>query len=194
MTFVSLYRFARDLNCYPVRLEGVLDSKACELASQDELYYVPTELDPAISYGHIKQYRVPSGVYGDSKWITEIRYHKDLNLCWKRFVCCKELMHVFDNAEQRTDSPEKFRALIGELETPLPLDKASPMYQSEAVTMWKAMAVLCPRNVLNYFKPKWQSGELSDYAVALELRVPEVFIDAIMSDKFEQLLDSMDQV
>lgn len=109
MSFKDLYDFSVSLRAHPVLLEGVLDKKAMELSNQDELYYVPVELDTDISLGHIKQYRIPRGVYdADPAWITEIRYHKELNVCWRRFVCCKELMHVFDPLSARSDSGLKF--------------------------------------------------------------------------------------
>ena len=72
MSFKKLYNFSSGLRQHPVKLEGVLDQKAKSLASQDELYYVPVDLDPEISLGHIKQYRIPTGVYTDPRWVTEI--------------------------------------------------------------------------------------------------------------------------
>jgi len=190
MTFVRLYRYAEGLGCYPVRLEGVVDQKAMELSSQDELWYVPVDLDPEISLGHIKQYRVPTCVYDhDPRWVTEIRYFEELDLDWQRFVCSKELMHVFDSALERTDTAARFEELLNEIETPLPTDAASPMYKSESTTKWMAVLVLCPKPVRDYFKARWESGELSDYEVALELQIPEPLIPPIMSERYDRVFD-----
>jgi hypothetical protein len=189
MTFARLYQFARELGQYPIVLEGVVDKKAMELTSQDELCYVPLDLDPQISLGHIKQYRVQNGVYNaDPTWVTEIRYLKTLNVCWKRYVCCKELMHVFDNEEERTNTADKFMQLVEEIETPLPGDKASPMYETETRTLWMAVAILCPENLRQHFQPDWEAKKLSDYDVALELRIPEVLIKTIMSPSYETMV------
>jgi hypothetical protein len=189
MSFKKLYNFAVELRQYPVILEEVLDAEAVRLSSQDELYYVPVDLDPDISLGHIKQYRVPGGVYGEIKWITEIRYFADLNMCWQRFVSCKELMHVFDSPEERVDSGKKFSQLLDEIEAPLPVDASSPMYRSESRTKWMALAVLCPVPIRDIFKPKWLAKELSDYEVALELRIPEGLIHTVMSDRYDAVLE-----
>jgi hypothetical protein len=192
MTFARLYEYACDLRQYPVVLEGVIDQKAMELGSQDELYYVAADLDPVISLGHIKQYRVPALVYDqDPKWVTEIRYCNDLNECWKRYVCCKELMHIFDNADERVNCPDRFIKLLDEIESPLPSDLASPMYKTETRTMWMALAILCPEPVRAHFKPKWDSKELSDYDVALELKIPEGTIKAAMADSFAAILAAL---
>lgn len=186
MSFARLYKFAAGLGQYPVRLEGVIDTKAKALSSQDELHYVPVDLDPEVSLGHIKQYRLSQGVYNpDPLWVTEIRYFKDLNVCWRRFVCCKELMHVFDNTDERTDTLEKFEQLLDEIEAPLPADAQSPMYRTESITKWMAVLILCPKPVREFLRPQWEAGEMSDYEVALELRIPEVLIPSIMSPRYD---------
>jgi hypothetical protein len=189
MTFGRLYKFANELRSYPIILEGVIDREASRLTSQDELYYVPVELDPEVSLGHIKQYRVPNGVYdGNPTWVTEIRYFRELNKCWQRYVCCKELMHVFDSQAERTDTAEKFQQLVDEIETPLPAGEASPMYDTETRTLWMAIAILCPASVRERFKPDWDAKKLSDYEIALELRVPEILIKTIMGPLYDRMI------
>ncbi len=189
MTFGRLYEFANALKQHPIILEGVIDAKAIELTAQDQLYYVPVDLDAQISLGHIKQYRIPDGIYGaEPKWITEIRYFRDLNMCWRRYVCCKELMHVFDSAAERTDTAEKFQQLVDEIETPLPGDEASPMYDSEIRTLWMAIGILCPESVRAEFKPRWDAKQLSDYEVALELRIPELLTKTIMGPGYDRMI------
>lgn len=163
MTFLKLYDFARNLRGYPIVLEGSIDLEAKRLSGQDELWYVPVVLDTDISYGHIKQYHVPHGVYdADPTQVTEIRYHESLNVCWKRFVCCKELMHVFDNAQEKTNSPERFRDLLSELETPLEAENSSEMYRAESRAMWMALAILCPMPVYEARMPVWKAQKFSE--------------------------------
>ena len=169
-------------------LEGVLDAKAALLTSQDELYYVAVDLNPEISIGHIKQYRVPTGVYSECQWVTEIRYFQELNTCWKRFVCCKELMHVFDSPKERADSALKFQQLIDEIEAPLPASASSDMYKSESKTKWMALAVLCPEPIRETFRARLESGEMSDYELAVELRIPETYIRILMSERYDRVL------
>lgn len=192
MTFARLYEFVYGLRGHPIVLEGLVDQEAKKLSSQDELWYVPCELDTKVSLGHIKQYRVSKGVYDhDSSWVTEIRYSEELNFCWKRYVCCKELMHVFDSADEQVNSSERFRSLVNEFEAPLPLDKASPVYLSETKTMWMALAILCPEPVRDKFKDDWNAGALTDYEVALALRIPESLIKSAMGDPFSDMLVSL---
>ncbi|KZX86653.1 hypothetical protein A3726_10210 [Erythrobacter sp. HI0037] len=189
MSFAKLYEFANALGEYPVRLQGIVDEQVKAFTAQDELYYVPCELDPDISLGHIKQYRVPAVVYdGDPAWVTEIRYHNELNTCWKRYVCCKELMHCFDFDEERVDEAEKFEQLLDEIEAPLPNDASSPMYKSEVRTLWMAVAILCPQTLRDHFKQQLDAKELSPYEVALNLRIPEALVRTIMGESYDKMI------
>ncbi len=194
MSFVKLYEFANSLPEYPILLEGSLDEEVKKLASQDELYYVPVELDAELSLGHIKQYRIPAVVYdGDPNWVTEIRFHKELNTCWRRFVCCKELMHCFDAQVERVNNSEKFQQLLSEIETPLPNDQSSPMYKTEVRTLWMAVAVLCPEKLRNHFKEKCDVDEMSTYEIALALRIPEAVVRPIMSESYDKMIPFLNE-
>lgn len=192
MTFSRLYDFAAGQESAPLLLEGLIDVEVIRLTAQDQVLYTPVDLDPRISLGHIKQYRQSGGVYDQNPvWITEIRYFKNLNTCWYRYVCCKELMHVFDSPEERVDTAIKFDKLLEELASPpLPGD-ASPMYRSENKTKWMALAALCPLPFRDYYKPMWNREEMSDYDVALELRIPEGLIKTVMADYFAEVIDSL---
>ncbi len=60
---------------------------------------------------------------------------------WRRFIYAKELMHVFDDPEERTDSKEKFDLQVDRLSDP-----SAPMsaqFRAETKAFWRAMAVLC---------------------------------------------------
>lgn len=188
LLFQELYRFAAALGEYPVLLEKRLCPKIIELTGQDEVLFTPVTLDPQISLGHIKKYRLTTGVYADPKWMIDIRFHKDLNPCWQRYVCCKELMHVFDTEAERTDTREKFERLMAELESPPLAKDASEMFLSENRTKWMAVAALCPRPLRDHFIGPYTAGTMSDYEIALALRVPEGCVKTIMSEYYSNYL------
>jgi len=70
------------------------------------------------------------------------------------------------------------------LESPPPFAEATAMYLSENKAKWMALAVLCPLNVRAQFFDMWANKTLSDYDVALELRIPEAVVPAVMGDNF----------
>lgn len=194
MSYKDLYNYVAGLNEYPVVLETRVVPKIKELSGQDEVYFVPVDqLDISISLGHIKQYRQATGVYSDSQWITEIRYATNpaVTFCWRRFVCCKELMHIFDSPNERATDQAKLELLLSELETPPPWDKASDMYKSETRTQWMALGVLCPLPLREQFRAKLEAEDLNKYQVALALRIPETTVDSLMSPYFEGFITSL---
>lgn len=191
MTFKRLYDYSEGLRQRPIKVEGDLDTQVVHLTAQDRVDFIPVELDPEISLGHIKQYRESRVVYDQEPiWVTSIRWHNKLNMCWRRFVCCKELMHVFDSAEERVDTAIKFETLLNELELPPPPEQASPMYVSENRTKWMALCVLAPRPARAWAIEQLAAG-LSPYDVALALRIPEDLIPALVGGRYEPILDSL---
>ena len=191
MTFKNLYEYVLGLNEIPIVLESRIVPKLQQLTGQDEILFVPVELDTGISYGHIKQYRRPGIPYSESKWVTEIRYEKNFNICWKRFICCKELMHLFDTAAERADSAAKLNRLLSELESPPPYAEASEMYKSETNTQWMALGVLCPIPLRERYRAEWAAKKITDYDVALQLRIPEAVVQSLMSPYFEAFIGSL---
>jgi len=192
MTFSRLYHFAASQKSAPLLLEGLIDAEVIRLTAQDKILYTSADLDTQVSLGHIKQYRESSVVYDQNpKWVTEIRYSNKLNMCWRRYVCCKELMHVFDTPAERVDSAVKFDKLLEELASPPLPEDASPMYISENKTKWMALAILCPLPFRDYYKLVWESGKMSDYDVALELRIPEGLITVVMADYFAGIINRL---
>lgn len=192
MSFSQLYDFAAEQRSAPIIIEGLLDQKIIDITAQDEIFYTAVELDDKISLGHIKQTRIPKGVYDrDPNWVTQIRYSNKLNVCWQRIVCCKELMHIFDSPEECVNNEEKFAKLLAELESPPLSADASPMFLSEQKTKWMALAVLCPLPFRDYFLPLWENGDLSTYDVALALRIPEVAVPSIMGEYFPEVVGEL---
>ncbi|KCZ96956.1 hypothetical protein HPO_17445 [Hyphomonas polymorpha PS728] len=163
--------------------------KLKELTGQDKVYFVPADLDTAISFGHVKRYREHDVPYGQPLWVTEVRFSNKLNTCWRRFVCCKELMHAFDAEHERADTAEKFLQLLNELELPPPTP--SGMLVSEARAVWSAMAVLAPARLIAPLSERYKAGDISDYEVALALRVPEFYVPHIMEDAFPRIVQRL---
>lgn len=159
------------------------------LTAQDKVYFVAADLDTNVSFGHFKRAREQDVPYGDPVWITEVRYARSLNMCWRRFVCCKELMHAFDSPEEQASSPERFRRLLTELELPPP--NQSPMLHSENRTIWQAMAALAPARLIAKFNQPYALGTISNYDIAMELRIPEFYVPHIMHEAFPRVVQSL---
>lgn len=185
MQFADLYNHANGSPGPMIAVRALADHVGAHHKEVGEVNFWPVDLDTSISLGHILYEYDRSTAYGDEYKIANIRYERSLNRCWRRFVCCKELMHVFDAEDQRADSREKFIKLLDDLETaPLPGER-TPIYESEFLAQWMAYIVLCPESVRAKYKPAWDNKDLTDYDVALVLRVPEGTVRNIMGPMYE---------
>lgn len=158
-------------------------------SSQDVVEFVRAELDTEISFGHCIRYREKSLPYSESDWTIEVRYADSLNVCWQRFVCCKELMHAFDPPEAHTNTAAKFTELVTNLELESVVDK--PAILAERSAVWKAMAVLAPSRLISTFDDAYKKGLVSDYEIALILRIPEFYVPHIMSEGFDDIVKAL---
>lgn len=157
----------------------------------EQVDFWPVDLDPNISLGHMVLERDRSSAYGEAFTIANIRFDRRQNRCWSRYICCKELMHVFDDEEERVSTRERFFTLMSQLQAPPRQPDTSPMYASERDAEWMALLVLCPERLRNHWHPRWVAKDVPDYDVALSLRIPEIFIENIMGDYYQVALEAL---
>lgn len=185
MLFSELYKFANGLTGDFVSVEELKKFIIQKHPEIEKVNFWPVELDPNISLGHMIYERERSSPYDAPFKVASIRFERKQNRCWARFICCKELMHVFDNAPQSVTSREKFLQLMGELQNrPLEADM-SEMFKSELNAEWMALVVLCPERLREALRPRWEKKELVDYDVALQLRIPEIFVRGLMGPSYQ---------
>lgn len=191
MEFADLYRFAAELPGPEVSLK--------ELAKQVQAFHPvigavefwAVDLDQSISLGHMVYDKDRDSPYADEFTVASIRLDRRLNRCWRRFVGCKELMHVFDSPAARADNREKFVTLLRELERKPLIQDMSPMAISEANAYWMAIVVLCPEHIRNKMKQELDTHRMTAFEVATRLRIPEKYIPAIMSEYYDRVLDGL---
>jgi len=125
----------------------------------------------------------------DDAWVVLITYdrvYKDNdNLCYRRYVWSKELMHVFDTTDGQISDGDRFRTLLDEIEYEPPKDTRSEAYWAENSAYWKALLVLCPKVYRDEIKAKWDANELTDYEVALHFRIPEELVKSLFSAAYD---------
>lgn len=187
MRFADLYDFACTFpGAVPVRALAGRVTAFHPTVGRVEMYRV--ELDPTVSLGHVKQEKDRTSPYEEEFTVWSIRFDSSLNRCWARFVCCKELMHVYDTPDEVVDSREKFLELMGEFGSPRMAEDASPMYQSELRAQWKAMFCLAPKPVRDEMCSGIRDGSLTHYNVASLLKIPEATVPGLLSDYYEDAL------
>jgi len=129
----------------------------------------------------------------DHPLVTQFGRHiivlaRDLNRCWMRFVLVKELMHLLDGAVDAADTGEKFEALLTEFTGPVSGVAWSSQTLSEFKAFWMALGLFCPAPVHRKLLAARKSGHISDYAIAVQLRIPEVYVPNLFTAAYKNNL------
>jgi Zn-dependent peptidase ImmA (M78 family) len=191
MRFSDLYEYSNSLPEPTVSVRELANRIRSSHQHVGEINFYPVDLDEDVSLGHIVYERDRSSPYEGEFTVANIRFSRQLNRCWRRFVCCKELMHLFDSDDERTNTRAKFVQLMNELETPPLAGDMSPMLSSEYEAEWMALTVLCPARLRDAYRDAFHSGELPAYEVAAAFRVPEAYVPALMSDYYKTALSAL---
>jgi hypothetical protein len=108
---------------------------------------------------------------------------------WRRFVKTKELMHVFDEDDEKASTKEAFDIQIerfGDPNAPM-----SPQYRAEQKAFWRALAVLCPEKRRVDYKTDLHKAVMSFDVVATELHIPVLAVREMMRDDFERIVTGL---
>lgn len=171
---------------FPIEVDEVRDWMLAQRL-QDEIHFFPVDIDAKKLKGTLYRFTTRDGVYGEPCRTTHICYAAGLNVCWRRFVCCKELMHLFDHEGERANTRELLADLTRELGEPFNPDaKQSDQWRADHLAIFKALMVLCPLEAVDRLRSLYESQQRSAYDVALFFRVPEYYVRALMSPVYVQ--------
>lgn len=191
MNFADLYRYANGLGTRSIKVTILTNFVKEMYYPVGEIEYFGVNLDENVSLGHMILEFDRTSPHEEEFVNASIRYSRGLNRCWRRLVCCKELMHVLDGRTERVNTRERFIKLMEELESrPLTPD-TSLMYESEREAMWMAFLVLCPENIRNQMLEKHGSSLEGLPSIADELKLPVNAVRSIMSDYYQTALERL---
>ena len=114
---------------------------------------------------------------------------RGLNSCWERFVFVKELMHAFDDPTAAADNGEAFDIQLQDLSGPA--TTLSPQGEAEFLSFWMALGVLCPEPHRLRFRDRLTAKQIDHYAIALELRIPELYVPLLFEPRFATIIKSL---
>ncbi|HEX3973422.1 MAG TPA: hypothetical protein VHX19_18970, partial [Stellaceae bacterium] len=102
------------------------------------------------------------------------------------FIYTKELMHVFDEENEKAGDEKTFDIQIEKFADPNA--DTSPQYRAEGKAFWRALAVLCPEQKRQEFKEKISQGTMSYEVVSASIRVPAKYVRELMRPDFETII------
>lgn len=193
MEFVELYRFAEKLSQEraasgkkPLVAFSVLRDETVnhtDWLTEVNVWRVEAREDDP--WGHYECHgEVESPHEWPETWVALISYDAALNACHRRFVWTKELMHVFDSDEGLVKSEGDYLGLLNEIELE-PLKERSKAYVSENDAKWMALICLCPKPHRDRYRALVQNGDISQYEMAVDFRIPEALIRFVISEEYD---------
>jgi hypothetical protein len=184
MLYQRLYNYIQAL---PIHIKrDLIRDKVLEIAQvpRSDFKFIATTLDARICRGI---YIAPGSNNPLAIKPNVVAVARGLNRCWTRFVYIKELMHLLDGPTSATDTGDLFEQVLAQLTSPSIL---SPTLQTKAEleAFWKALGVICPEEIRLRFKQDRMNGHISDYDIALQLRIPALYVPKLFSTAYEQII------
>ena len=186
MSLLHLLKAFESETALPIEIPDIRDA-ILKLGYQDEITFVAgADIDPGKLRGVYYQFTKRNGVYGDPQLCTLIVYSGKLGLDWQRLVCAKELIHVMDGAEEKTETSEELEGLIEKLIGPLSTEDfglADLMAGKDKLAVYQALAVLFPDAAReDALKKIANGGTLED--VAQQASVPLPFTRLVLREEW----------
>jgi len=97
---------------------------------------------------------------------------------------------MLDGEKAATDSGHKLETVLQELGGDLSL-KRSAQTQSEILAMWMAIGVFCPEDLRKQLATDRAKGHITDYGIALQLRMPQRHVPALFGPQYLKTMDSL---
>jgi hypothetical protein len=191
MKFSDLYNFSNKLDTEYTSVNLLIEEVKKRHNNVDDVELYPVDIDAEISFGHIKFRTYVPVPYAAIKTVASIRFDKKRNRCWRRLIVCKELMHVFDSSDEIVDTEIKFKKLMSEFDSPPLSADSSPMYQSELRAQWMAISCLVPARLKQFYTEKLLTGAMSDYEIALKLKIPQDFVPSFVNPYYDVVLKKL---
>jgi hypothetical protein len=107
---------------------------------------------------------------------------------WRRFVLTKELMHVFDEADEKASCSNTLEDQVQGFSDPT---LGAPQYVAENKAVWRAAGVLCQEARRLQFKQQLGQSEISFDVVAAALQIPVNYVRLLMHDHYEVIIQHL---
>lgn len=181
MSFRELYEYAQTLTV-PIQ-EADLRRKLRELTAIP-VRIISMEMNTDYMLGKYISHRNEDNLYYKSPPGTSIiLLSESLSPDWARIVQIKELMHLFDDPPQHTNTAEEFeQLLIGLCEA---LQGRTPQEESELECLWRALSIICPEELRLDLSRQRDAKQLTDVEIAKQLLIPVIFVPYIFAASYK---------
>lgn len=175
-----------------VRLNSVRDA-VVELGVQDEITFHPVDIDESKLRGAFRLSRYRPRLYADPVHYADIMYAKSLDEDWRRLVCVKEMMHLFDADPHKAASCDDIDTLVRRMSRPPELRDIEVLDQefNDRAAILPALAILFPRAARDALLDEYRCGNKKDHDLAAAAVIPQRYIEFLMSDTWARVYPAL---
>ena len=183
---MDIYEFFAAYTRLPVRLRDVRDFILERgIVSRIERYKV--DIDTSILQGGMNLYHEIAPPYVQPPLIARIAYPKDASVGVRRLVQVKEMLHILDPVEARSQDRESVSRFISDLlikEAGL-IAGLPALYDHAGII--NALRILMPSGVLDEIRTPYESGLISIEQIAEEAKIPPVYVAVCLDPRWNDL-------
>ena len=188
MGFMNILEF---FSCYtklPIHLNDICE-QARTYGYVDEFRFSAVDIDPDILPGMMYMHK--EMVNGSQKRIASIAFSSHISdVAFRRVVCCKEILHVFDDDEHTAKTREAVSDLVEYIAIP-PIAGIPRSALSDHDGLLYALMVLMPRDALRILGPRYTTGDLSAEDVARLAQIPVAYARVALSDVWRKAVEKI---
>jgi hypothetical protein len=190
MLSAHLIKLFADRTELPIDLDEVT-KVLIEGGHQDEINFIPVDINTGVIRGFLKRYRRPKGGWDPNpEDVSDIYYDQNQSSEWINLVCAKELLHILDAACCSTK--EQFEKLTESLA--LPTDMKHLLRDPDFAIVDKlgsahAAALLLPKAARDLLMPAYQSGVLTDANIAEMAVMPTQHVRSVMGPNWDDIYE-----
>ncbi|HEY3911196.1 MAG TPA: hypothetical protein VGM07_15080 [Stellaceae bacterium] len=108
---------------------------------------------------------------------------------WRRLVYAKELMHVFDEPEEKIDTSEKLDAQAEKCADPQA--DSSPQFRAENKALFRAVSLFCQESRRLEYERALSRNEISLDVISASLRIPAVYARHLFRQDYLAILSHL---
>lgn len=193
MLYHELYAKVEALGAAPVLFNFLRDQIEADHGDIQEVKLYPVHYEQPTGEAYYRLEDDRTSGYNDEYLVANIVFCQSLlsEPRQYRFALTKELMHVFDTPEEQVTSREQVIQFFTEIQNKPLWQHATAAYKSEIDTQWKALLMLCPKNVRDQLLVDYRAGEITEADVAQRFEIPEELVMALMDEYYDEVFETL---
>jgi len=157
---------------------------------QDRIILSARTLDTEVLRGTFYQWTERATLYGEPQLVTLVIYPENINICWQRLICAKEMVHVCDQQIAKTVDIEAIVKLAEKLLGPSKAeatDVTDVMALVDKLAQFQALDLLFPKAARAVAKLKLADNSKTLLEIAEWAKIPQQYVELALTDQWETI-------